>query len=81
MFVANGPAHRTTYNIILSEIRVPFSACKISAYGAECLQFSYLKVILQVAAELIPCGTYTQCMTCVWVLTCLIWRSCRFLYH
>lgn len=61
MFVANGPAHRTTYNIILSEIRVPFSACRISVHRADRLQFSYLQVILQRAAELIACGAYTRC--------------------
>lgn len=59
MFVTNGPAHRTTYNIILSEIRVPFSVCWISVHGVERLQFSYLKVILQLAAELIICGAHT----------------------
>lgn len=29
-FVADGPAYRTTYSIVLSEIRVPFSVCRIS---------------------------------------------------
>lgn len=64
MFVANGPALRTTYNIILSEIRVPFSVCTISMRGAECLQFSYLKVILQLAAELTACGAHTEYDVC-----------------
>lgn len=66
MFVANGPTYRTTYNIILSGIRVPFSVCSIYVHGTECLQFSFLKVILQLSAELIACGPYTYvCVRCV----------------
>lgn len=52
MFVANGPAYRTTYNIILSAITVPFFVCRISVNGSEFLQFYDLKVILHLTAEL-----------------------------
>lgn len=50
-FVADGPAYRTTYSIVLSEIRVPFSVCRISVREAKCLQFSYLEVTLQLAVS------------------------------
>lgn len=49
MFVANGPACRTTYSIILSEIRVPFSVCRISVHETKCPQFTYSEVIPQPA--------------------------------
>lgn len=51
MFVANGPARRTTHSIILSEIRVPFSVYRVSVHEAKCLQFSYLGVIPQLAVS------------------------------
>lgn len=39
MFVANGPARRTTYNIILSEIRVPSSVCRYLCVGLNVCNF------------------------------------------
>lgn len=39
MFAANGPAHRIS-NIVLSEVRVPFSVCRVSLHRAKYLQLS-----------------------------------------